>query len=80
MDRDALFFRLSLIWLALMASGAVYVLLTFADVLSCCSMTGSVGGKMLSYIERASRIKRARSRSDFVTNRITSPIFAPILR
>ena len=42
-----------------------------------CSLTGSAGGKMLSYIAWASRTKRARSRSDFGTNRITSPIFAP---
>ncbi len=27
MDRDLLYFRLSLIWLALVASGAVYVLI-----------------------------------------------------
>jgi hypothetical protein len=40
----------------------------------CCSLTGSVAGKMLSYIARASRIKRSRSRSDFGTNRIISPI------
>ena len=35
------------------------------------------GGKILSYIARASRIKRPRSRSDFGINRITSPISAP---
>jgi hypothetical protein len=45
--------------------------------LSCCSLTGSAGGKILSYIARASRIRRARSRSDFGINRITSPIVAP---
>ncbi len=45
--------------------------------LSCCSLTGSAGGKMLSYIARASRIKRARSRSDFGENRTISPMFAP---
>src|SRR5258705_1114517 len=45
--------------------------------LFCFSLTGSAGGKMLSYIARASRIRRARSRSDFGTNRIISPIFAP---
>jgi hypothetical protein len=44
--------------------------------LSCCSLIGSAGGKMLSYIARASRIKRARSRSDFGENRTTSPICA----
>ena len=32
---------------------------------ACCSLAGSAGGKMLSYIARASRIRRARSRSDF---------------
>ena len=45
--------------------------------LSYCSLTGSAGGKMLSYTARASRTKRARSRSDFGTNRIVSLIFAP---
>src|SRR5204863_8778278 len=46
-----------------------------ADAFSRCSRTGSDGGKTLSYIARASRIRRARSRSDFGTNRITSPMF-----
>jgi hypothetical protein len=44
-------------------------------ILSCCSLTGSAGARMLSYLARAARIRRARSRSDFGTNRITSPIF-----
>ena len=46
-----------------------------ADALSRCSRTGSDGEKTLSYVARASRIRRARSRSDFGTNRITSPVF-----
>src|ERR1700694_5873066 len=37
--------------------------------LSCCSPTGAAGGKMLSYIARASGIRRARSRSDSGINR-----------
>jgi len=37
------------------------------------SLTASVGGKMLSYIARASRIKRSRSRSDFEINPTISP-------
>jgi hypothetical protein len=36
-------------------------------------LTGTAGGNMLSYIARASRIRRARSRSDFAMNRTTSP-------
>jgi hypothetical protein len=40
-----------------------------------CSSTGSAGRKTLSYIARASRVRRSRSRSDFEMNRITSPIF-----
>jgi hypothetical protein len=43
-----------------------------------CSLTASVGGNMLSYIARASRVKRARSSSDFGTNRKTSPMCALI--
>jgi hypothetical protein len=35
---------------------------------------GITGGKILSYIVRVARIRRARSRSDFGINRITSPI------
>jgi hypothetical protein len=50
------------------------------DPLSCCSLTGSAGGKMPSYIARASRIRRARSRSDLGTNRRTSPMFTPSIR
>src|ERR1700722_10019918 len=34
---------------------------------------------MLSYVARALRISRARSRSYFGTNRIISPMFAPII-
>lgn len=41
------------------------------------SPTASVGGKMLSYIARASRMRRSRSSSDFVTNSMISPISAP---
>src|SRR5882757_7395479 len=44
---------------------------------SSCSLTGSAGGNMRSYIARASRIKRARSSSDFGTNCTTSPMYAP---
>jgi hypothetical protein len=40
-----------------------------------CSSTGSAGRKTLSYIARASRVRRSRSRSDFEMNRTTSPIF-----
>jgi hypothetical protein len=47
------------------------------DPLSCSSLAGSAGGKMLSYAARAARIRRARSRSDFEINRITSPISVP---
>src|ERR1700688_4408755 len=36
------------------------------------TLTGVAGGNMLSYTARASRIKRARSRSDFEINRTTS--------
>jgi hypothetical protein len=43
-----------------------------------CSLTASVGGNILSYIARASRIKRARSSSDFGINRKTSPMCALI--
>jgi len=56
-----------------------------ADVLktyylkSRCSLIGTDGGNMLSYMARASRTKRARSSSDFGINRMTSPIFAPNL-
>ena len=40
---------------------------------SSCSLTESVAGKMLSYAARASRMRRARSRSDLEMNRMTSP-------
>ncbi len=56
-----------------------------ADVLktyclkSRCSLIGTAGGNMLSYMARASRTKRARSSSGFGINRMTSPIFAPNL-
>ena len=46
-----------------------------ADALSRCSRTRSDHGKTLSYIARASRIRRSRSRSHFGMNRITSPMF-----
>lgn len=39
-----------------------------------CSLSASAGGKMLSYLARASRIKRARSSSALGTNRMTSPM------
>src|SRR5262249_2575823 len=39
---------------------------------SCLVLTGSIDGKMLSYIVRASRMRRALSRSDFGTNRTIS--------
>jgi hypothetical protein len=42
------------------------------------SLTGGADGKTLSYIARARRMRRIRSRSDFEANRITSPMFAPI--
>jgi hypothetical protein len=42
-----------------------------------CSLAGSAGGNMRSYTSRASRIRRARSRSDFGINRTTSPMCAP---
>jgi hypothetical protein len=42
-------------------------------------LTESAGGKMLSYVARASRMRRARSRSGFEMNRMTSPILAPNL-
>ena len=38
-----------------------------------CPPAGAADGNMVSYIARASRIKRARSRSDFGMNRTTSP-------
>jgi hypothetical protein len=38
------------------------------------SLIGVAGGNMLSYKARASRIKRARSSSDFGINRMISPI------
>ena len=44
---------------------------------SCCALpTASSDGNMLSYIARASRIKRARSSSDLGTKRMTSPMGA----
>ena len=44
---------------------------------SCCALpTASSGGNMLSYIARASQIKRARSSSDLGTKRMTSPMGA----
>ena len=57
--------------MATIGIGAANRMLTGA--LFCFSLTGSAGGKMLSYIARASRIRRARSRSDFGTNRIIRP-------
>jgi hypothetical protein len=42
-----------------------------------CSLAGSAGGNMRSYASRASRIRRARSRSDFGINRTTSLMCAP---
>src|SRR5581483_1306241 len=39
--------------------------------------TASAGGKMLSYIARASRMSRTRSSSDFETNPTISPIHIP---
>jgi hypothetical protein len=44
-----------------------------------CSLAGSAGGNMRSYAARASRIRRARSRSDFGINRTTSLMCAPRL-
>src|SRR6516162_1935714 len=43
---------------------------------SCRLLTGSVGGKTLSYIARASRMRRTRSRSDLETNRKNSSILS----
>jgi hypothetical protein len=47
-----------------------------ASALADRSPIASLGGKMLSYIARASRIKRIRSRSDFETNPKISHICA----
>ena len=45
-------------------------------MLSRCALIDGDDGKTLSYIARASRIRRSRSRSAFETNRTTSPMFA----
>jgi hypothetical protein len=39
-----------------------------SDGLSGCGLNRPPGGKMLSYVARASRMRRARSRSDFEKN------------
>lgn len=53
--------------------------LTVAGALSCRSLTGLAGGKTLSYIARASLMRRTRSRSDFEINRKNSSIFCPFI-
>jgi hypothetical protein len=58
-----------------MGIGAANYFTYFAGALFSFPLNGSAGGKMLSYIARASRIRRARSRSDFETNRTISPMF-----
>ena len=44
------------------------------------SLAVSVGGKMLSYIARASRMRRTRSSSDFETNPTISAICTSLVR
>ena len=56
------------------APAAVQNQARWSGVLSSCSPVASTDGKMLSYIARASRTKRARSSSDFGINRMTSPM------
>jgi hypothetical protein len=45
-----------------------------------CPPTSSFGGKMLSYIARASPMSRSRSSSDFETNPTISPICTSLMR
>jgi hypothetical protein len=51
--------------------------LRVAGAPSCRSLTGSAAGKTLSYIARASLMRRTRSRSDCEINRKNSSIFCP---